>query len=79
MGRVGGGEGIPDGALGLPVGCRDRIEQIASFMVNFLICPEMRQYDRTGPVSKLVSGGEEGLEFKRIGIGHGDRLEAVLP
>jgi hypothetical protein len=38
----------------------------------------MRQYDRAGPVSKLVSRGQQGLEVKRFGIGHGDSLEAIL-
>ena len=78
MGGIGGGDAFPDGIFGLAVGGRDRIEQIASFMVNSLICPEMRQYDRTGPVGKLVSGGEQRPEFKLFGIGHGESLEAIL-
>jgi hypothetical protein len=47
-------------------------------MVNCLICPEMRQYDRTRPVCKLVSCGQQVLESKLFGIGHGASLEAIL-
>jgi hypothetical protein len=48
-------------------------------MVNSLICPEMRQYDRTRLVGKLVRCGQQGLEFKLFGTGHGASLEAILP
>ena len=29
--------------------------------------------------AKRVRSGEKGLEFRLVGIGHGSRLEAVLP
>src|SRR6476659_136577 len=75
MGRVGRGERIPDGGLGGEVGGGDRIEQGAAFVVNREGCPEMRQYDRTGPVGEGVRGGEKIVE---IGVGgHGVPFEAA--
>ena len=77
--RVGLGRPSADGGLGIPVGRGDRIEKVASFMVNGATCAEMRQNDRSGLVSQSVCSGEKGLEFRLFGIGHGNSLEAVLP
>ncbi len=79
VGWVGRGKSLPDGGFGATVGRGDRVEGAASFMVNFLLCPEMRQYDRTRLVGECLGRGEEGLEFKLFGIRHGQSLEAVLP
>ena len=46
-----------DRGLSVAVGDRDGIEEIASFMVNREACPEMRQYDRPGPVGEAVGRG----------------------
>jgi hypothetical protein len=43
-------------------------------MVNFLLCPEMRQYDRSGLIGEGLGRGEKSLEFKLFGIGHGKAL-----
>ena len=79
MRRVSLGKACADGGFGVAVGLGDRIEEIASFMVNGAICPEMRQNDRSGLVSQSVCSGEKSLEFKLFGIGHGNSLKAVLP
>ena len=34
-----------------------------AFMVNGLLCTEMRQYDRAGAVGQLVRCGKKGLKF----------------
>ena len=77
--RVGLGKAAADGGFGVPVGLGDRIEKVASFMVNGATCAEMRQNDRSGLVSQSVCSGEKGLEFRLFGIGHGNSLKAVLP
>ncbi len=79
VGRVGLGNSGTDRCFGGTVGRGHRIEDIASFMVNGTACPEMRQYDRAGLVGQGLGRGQKGLKFKLFGIGHGERLEAVLP
>jgi hypothetical protein len=79
MRRVGFGKTGADSLFGAAVGSGDRVEKIASFMVNHTARPEMRQNDHTGFVGQGVGGGQEGLEFKLFGIRHGESLEAVLP
>jgi hypothetical protein len=37
----------------------------------------MRQYDRTCNIGEGVGFGQQGLEVKLIGIGHGQSLETV--
>ena len=59
---MGGDKRFADGGLGEEVGGGYRIEQRATLVVNRKACPEMRQYDRTGPVGKGVGRGQEIIE-----------------
>ncbi len=70
VGGIGLGQSLPDGGFSAAVGRGDRVEGSASFVVNFLFCPEMRQYDRTCNIGQGVGFRQQGLEFKLFGIGH---------
>ena len=65
------GERFPDRHFGGAVGGRNRIEEIASFMVNDEACPEMRQNNRAGPVGEGMRGGQKDIERRSIGTRHG--------
>ena len=74
------GKASADGGFGVAVGVGDRIEQIASFMVNRAACPEMRQYDRAGLVGQERAPWREGSSNSCFsGVATDDSLKAVLP
>ena len=61
--RTGVCQRFPNRGLRCTVGRGDRIEKIASFMVNREGCPEMRQNDRAGSVGQSVRSREKRLKF----------------
>jgi hypothetical protein len=70
VGGIDFGKRFPDRHFGGAVGGRNRIEEIASFVVNDEACPEMRQNNRASTVGEGMRGGQKGIERGFFGSGH---------